>query len=463
MTQTPKTTTASSAMLLLVSLGAIGRIFTIADWTLWCQGFGLIGFLALNFLAITKMAKALACLCFALLAFEWLRGDLNAGLAQTALGRAGFMVFFLTALGFLQHAAGRSPLLLRSGQILLQQPPGRRYLVLTFGSAMFGMLLNLSTIGLLGTMIRKAADGATDPETRRIAAIRKERMTLAMLRGFSTIPMWSPITVTIALISAAIPGVTWAQLASHSAPLALAFLLLGWGLDRRSYPRRAGGVPVDAPPLHRLMPLTLLVIAVPAIAYVISAVLGTSILVSLLLVLPLMSCGWVYLQERGRPGAAARTGHEIIGHVLPALPAMRTEATLFGASAFLGLMIADVVDTDLLGQAISGFGLSGGAVLALTAWMIAALSLVGINQIVTVTIAAGTLPHLTGLNLSPVIVGMMLVSVWTVAVNLTPYGTAIRLTGRMVDVPPEVLAHKWNTQFSLVALILLSAVLLVLA
>ncbi|WP_050932106.1 hypothetical protein [Aestuariivita boseongensis] len=451
----------SAAALVLISLSAIGHIFGSSTAFLWGALAGLCVFFGLEFRCLTKMAKTMVVLCFALVGAEVFTNTLQADLTAQAIHRAGFLAFFLTSLGFLQYAAGRSPLMQRSGRILVHQPPGRRYVVLTFGAALFGMLMNLGTIGLLGTMIDKGTFGnAETPEAQRIAQIRRRRMTLAMLRGFCALPMFSPMTVTIALVTAAIPGLTWAQVAVWSAPLTVVFLLVGWAFDRRSYPRRQAAHDGDTPPLSGLMPILLLALAVPGAAFAVSKVLGTSMIVALLIVLPIISTVWIWIQERGSTGALLRTGREIWGGLLPSLPEMRSEITLFASAAFLGVMIAAVIDTDVLGGIIVNLGLSSGAILALAAWLIVGLSLVGISTIISVTILAATLPNLSALDLGPVMVGFMLVSAWTISVNVAPYAASVRLAARMIQADPADVGVRWNGYYGLATLCLLTLVLL---
>lgn len=449
----------SAILLLIVSAAAILHIFTAHPALVWPELFGLLGFFALEFRGLSKMARFMVALCLALVVFEYVTERFDPALTASAINRAAFMAFFLNSLSFLQHAASRSPLLLNSGRVLVHQPPGRRYLVLTFGAALFGMLLNLSTIGLLGTMIRKGVDDGENEESRRIAEIRRKRMTLAMMRGFCSIPMWSPLTVTIALITAAIPGLRWAEIAVFSAPLGVAFLLLGWLLDRRAYTHRAPPPAQGAPSLAGLLPLLALAIAVPSIAYALSHLLATSMIVALLLALPVISAAWLWLQERATPRAPARVAREIVTQVLPALPNMRTEITLFSCSAFLGVLISNIIDTEALGHTITALGLSSGVTLAISAWLIVGLSMIGVNPIVSVTILAGTLPKLAALAIDPVAVGVMLVSVWTISVNSTPYSTAVRLSSRMIDRDPTEVGLRWNGRYAFLMLCLLSLAL----
>lgn len=452
------------AGLLLILTGAVlVHIFYPTLITTTISGLCLILFIIIEFAHIARMAQVLVFLCIGLIAYEYAKGSFDPKLIATAFDRAAFMTFFLNSIGFLQFAAKKSPLLLRSGQILVQQPPGRRYSVLTFGAALFGMLINLSTIGLLGSMISQGAADHGDDEERRIASIRRKRMTLAMLRGFCSIPMWSPITVTIAIITSAIPTLRWAEIAVYSAPLAVVFIAVGWMLDRLAYPKRPAPVGTVTPSLAGLIPLLILALAVPAFALTLSSLLHTSMIIALLIVLPWLSIGWLILQKKGLSDPVGKTADEVTFEILPSLASMRSEITLFSGSAFLGVMVAHIIDTDALGAAIIGLGLPNGIVLAVTAWIMVTLSVLGINSIVTVTIAAATMPKLTVLAIDPVIIGMMLVSVWCITVNLSPYSTAVRLSARIIDTDPLVLGGRWNGVYALMCLCLLTLCLMVLA
>jgi hypothetical protein len=186
-------------------------------------------------------------------------------------------------------------------------------------------------------------------------------------------------------------------------------------------------------------------------------------IIALLIVLPWLSIAWLVFQKIDTPAPLRETGQEIYYEILPSLASMRSEITLFSCSAFLGVMVAHIIDTDALGATIIGLGLPNGMVLALTAWIMVTLSVLGINSIVTVTIAAATMPKLTVLAIDPVIIGMMLVSVWCITVNLSPYSTAVRLSARIIDTDPLVLGGRWNGIYSLICLCFLTLCLLVLA
>lgn len=452
----------STPFLLLACLGAVGEIFTDATALRIAEAVGLVGFIALEARTMSRVALVLAALSVALPAWELWQGTLDWALAGRAVDRAAFFAFFLTSLSFLQFAAARSPLILRSGAILVHQPPGRRYLVLTFGAAFFGILLNFSTLGLLGTMIAKGVAPGEDAEARRIAAIRRRRMTLAMLRGFSSLPMWSPITVTMALITAAIPQASYLQIVVWSAPMAVTILLLGWVIDRFSYSRRAlPGLP-ETPSLWGLLPLMGIVVLVPSLALGIGEILQVSLIQALLLVLPLVSLGWLVIQSLDA-GAASATRDSLTAlrrDLLPTLPNMRSEIGLFACSAFLGVLVLPLIDTVALGQAIVSVGLTGGLVLAISMWLAFGLSVVGVSPIISVTILAGTLPHLDGLVIAPVAVAVAMVSIWSIVVNVTPFSASVRLSARMIDEDPAQVGLRWNMLYGVLAMSVVSGFLI---
>ena len=449
----------SSLFLILTSLGVVGTIFGSSPLFPIMEIVGLAGFFVREVRSMSRMAQALLVISLALPLYALITGRFDMDLVLTALGRAAFFAFFLTSLNFLQFAAGRSPMVQRSGEVLVMQPPGRRYIVLTFGAAMFSALLNLGTVGLLGTMIVKGVGSDGSAEADRIANIRRKRMTLAMMRGFCSLPMWSPITVTIALITASIPELTWAGMVIYSAPMAVLFLLMGWLMDRRAYPARpATAAPQTPPPLSGLLPLMAIVVLVPLGAFGLARVLETNLITALLLFVPFVSVGWMALQNlSGGPSAAAtRVVRELRDGLLPALPDIRSEIGLFSCSAFIGVMITASVDTVALGHAVLSLGLAADTLLMLSAWVVVGLSVMGVSPIISVTILAGTLPNLGMLNIDPIAVGVTLLVVWTICVNLTPFSAAVRFSARMIDVPPARLGLRWNLGFGVAALGILS-------
>ncbi len=137
-------------------------------------------------------------------------------LAQISLVQLGmlcsnvaFFAFFLIALGLLKEAALTSKSVNLTGRALLQQQPLRRYALLTFASHLLGILMSVGAINLLGTMIHRSLHDNKDTVDTRINSARQRRMMLAVVRGFCSIPLWAPTSVTMTLLVTTIPTLQW--------------------------------------------------------------------------------------------------------------------------------------------------------------------------------------------------------------------------------------------------------------
>ncbi|MBL4873519.1 MAG: hypothetical protein JKY41_09040, partial [Rhodobacteraceae bacterium] len=144
-------------------------------------GAALLVFFIIELRKIARFGLILLLVSLILVGIHFYRGSLDGELLEKAVERAAFLAFFLISLFFLQSASATSALVRRSGEALVNQPPGRRYLALTFGGTIFGLLMSLGSLTLLGTMIRQGVKNSSNVKARDI---RLRRMTLALLRSF---------------------------------------------------------------------------------------------------------------------------------------------------------------------------------------------------------------------------------------------------------------------------------------
>ncbi|SMO85544.1 hypothetical protein SAMN06265173_11812 [Thalassovita litoralis] len=452
----------SSLLLVLTSGAAIWALFNGGVTAAILGAVGLTSFLFMEFPRLARVGRILFALCLIVPVAFWALDILRTDLLLRAMERAAFLTFFVSVLSFLQAAAASSPLVQRSGNALVNQPPGRRYTVLSYGAAVFGVLLNMGTLTLLGTMVKSGVDAARHQTEPRISDIRLKRMILAILRGFCSIPLWSPLTVTLAIIHASIPEVSWFTLLPYSVPLGLAFLTTGWLVDRFTFPRGGQNTLKKGESLLVLVPLVGIVLMIPATAWGLSQLLSLSMIASLLVALPLLSLGWVAVQNwDAQPLTAAK--HRLIHDILPAMPVMRSEIAIFASSAFLGALIGPMIDTDYLGDVIQSSGLSAGWVLVLTFWLIALCSGIGINPIISVSVACEVLPRLENLAIAPITVGVLAVGAWTVVVGYSPFSAAVRIAGRIINQEAARIGFIWNGLYSILCGAILTVVLLVIA
>ena len=452
----------SSLLLVLTSGAAIWTLFNGGTPAAILGAIGLTSFLLVEFPRLARVARILFALCLIVPITLWTMDMLRTDLLIRAMERAAFLAFFVSVLNFLQAAAASSPLVQRSGSALVNQPPGRRYAVLSYGAAVFGVLLNMGTLTLLGTMVKSGVDAARHRTEPRISDIRLKRMTLAILRGFCSIPFWSPLTVTLAIINASVPEISWFTLLPYSVPLGLSFLTTGWLIDRFTYPRGGQNALKHGESLLVLIPLIGIVVMIPASAWVLSQILALSMIASLLIALPVLSLGWVAVQNWNTHPLIA-TKNRLINDILPALPVMRSEIAIFASSAFLGALIGPMIDTEYLGHIIQASGLSAGWVLVFTFWLIALCSGIGINPIISVSVACEVLPRLESLAIAPITVGVLAVGAWTVVVGYSPFSAAVRISGRIINQEAARIGFIWNGLYSILCGAILTATLLVIA
>ena len=138
---------------------------------------------------------------------------------------------FFLSLQCLRKAAASSPGMERCGKFLAEQKTNIRYLSLTFGGHIFGVLLSFGSISLLGSLAEKGSQQELDPELRKI---KRKSMLIAVQRGFIAMTCWSPLTYSIAITTSIIPGSSWNGAAFSCVISALILIFLGWIIDSRN-------------------------------------------------------------------------------------------------------------------------------------------------------------------------------------------------------------------------------------
>lgn len=449
------------ALLVTALAAAIHEVFG-ATWT-WIPG-GLafvFGFVLPQWRALVPAARTLAGVTILLGFGLTVTGMISVDVLHRALDQALYFAFFVTMLGILQDTAAQSPLIRRSGEVILSQPPGRRYSVLTLGGMQMGVLLNLGALSLLGTMIAQGVAESRARTEARIADIRLRRMTLAMLRGFCTVPLWSPTSISMPIVLLALPGLSWLDLAPYGIGIAAALLFLGWVVDKMSYNRPAVPAP-DVPWFRPLLPMLALIAAIPAIGLGVSAVLDLRMITAILISIPVVALIWRAVQFRGagENNPVRGAAHSLVTQTVPKLPQFRSEVVIFAASGAVAIILLPLIDIDALGGFIAAWGLGEGVVMVIGFLWVFAMAFVGIGPIVTISLLMGVLPHLPGFDFAPVGLALMALTAWTLSVGISPLSAAVRITGRAIGQEPGVLGMGWNRSYILTASAVVVVILL---
>jgi hypothetical protein len=451
---------ASTIALLAVVIGAILRAAT--GWPLagWLMVGALLSYLALEGGATRRGSRVILLLASlaAAAALVWHAAPLP--LLVRAATEAGAIIGLFVALGFLRQAAETSVLVQRCGELMVRQPPGRRYLVLSLGSHLISVVLNFGVLPLLGTMVTKGNTAEAAGGDSRIVAIRKQRMLSAILRGFAVMTAWSPLSVSFAVTQNAIAGIVWWQLLPLQLALAAMLLGLGWRLDRLAFPPAANlpgiGGPTDWTPLGQMAAL---VAGVVAASIVIAEAFGLRLVIGAMIVVPPAALVWLSIQHRSVAAAAGQFGRRLV----LALPAFRDEVAMISGAMFLGTVVAAFVSPAAMAQGLAMLGLPPALLMVLLAWAVMALAQIGVSQIISVTLLGGAMAELGGLGISPLALASGLMGAWALSACSTPVGAAVLTIARIGEVPVGTVTRDWNARFVLAGAILLALWLLLLS
>ncbi|TQS72453.1 hypothetical protein ERN12_01135 [Rhodobacteraceae bacterium] len=373
------------------------------------------------------------------------------------LSRAAFIIAFFCALATLRHVAGLSPAITHAASYLASQPPGRRYTALTIGAQSFALMLNYGAISLLGGMSRSSAANEPDPEIR---AIRTRRMLQAVHRGFAATLCWSPLGFAMVISTSIVDG---AEINAIILPALVSSAILvaaGWGMDRMfkpklSQPRATSAPQKDAGHVSALGPIALLLVLIAVPVVVLDLTLGLSAAMSVLIVIPLLSAGWLVIGAT-RGERTRYLGRHAAEFSFMELPSFANEVVLLSMAGFIG-SVAGAILAPLIAQ--SGLDLT-----ALPAWVVLISPIVliplggqlGMNPILFVSLFGPIMPTPEALGVSPTAVVMALTAGWAIAATTSPFTASVMLTARLGDVSPGTVSLKWNGLHSLVCAVLLS-------
>ncbi|XCC95065.1 hypothetical protein PVT71_01290 [Salipiger sp. H15] len=426
------------------------------DWLVVPAVTLLVGVLTLQVAAGRRLFVVAAVLLG--LALVWRVEDWQTVLVK-AFQSAAFIAAFFAALATLRSAAQQADSIRAAGNFLALQPPGRRYLALTLGGQAFSLLLNYGAIALLGSLATAAAKDEPDAEIR---SHRTRRMLLAIQRGFVASLPWSPMSFSVAITTALIPGTSWGSVVLPALGTSALITLTGWALDTIFKPRLSQPVAPRAAPdgsWALMAPLLVLLGLLGVSVLVLQSLTGLRIIAIVLLIVPLMATVWVLMQARDG-GAPLR--ERAAGFAFRELPSYRGEVTLLMMAGFIGTVGAPLLAPLVKASGFHPEDLPPALVLVGLVWIIPLLGQLGMNPILAVTLIAPLVPPAELLGVTPEVVVVAITAGWALGGISSPFTATTLLIGSFGNVSARHVGLRWNGSYMLALLLLLPAWVLVL-
>ncbi|RUR30336.1 hypothetical protein ELY33_11080 [Vreelandella andesensis] len=454
----------SSRLLAVVAVLAVVDLLSGAVWAAGLAQLLLAGFLMLGWPRFSSMARMLAFACVGVSFFALWRLPSPWAVLHEAAGGFVFLAAFMTALAVLRIPAYRSRLIRRCGQSLLLQPPTWRYPMLSLGSTLFGIVLNFGVLNLFMSMIDKANTLGSAQGQAWLQEVRRRRMLLATLRGFTLAPLVSPLGIGVAVVLGNFETLTWVELFPYVLVSAIVLFLLGWACDQVAGPRPGVcAAMLERPSLMPLAAFSLLLLALVMLVFALAALLSLRLPQAVVIGVPLGAWVWLAWQCRGVGYAGVGPATALLARRLPdVLGGIGNEVVALGSGAYLGYLSVALLDpAQLEGVAFLLVAL-GSWLPALALLLIVVLAQIGVNPIISVTFLTSMVSQvgLEGVSL-PLLAAAMLAG-WSLTMVSSPFTAAMMIMSRFTGMTAGQIGLRWNGGF-LAASLVMAAVLFRLA
>ena len=348
------------------------------------------------------------------------------------VARARIFLLLFFAVAWLQFPVGQSPALQATRGAILNQPSGRRFLILSFGVHILGAVLNLAGLALLTTTVEKQ----TDPKLRR-------RLTLALMQGFTSASCWSPFYIGMVVVLVAIPTIQWSDVAPTGAVISILIIMAGWFYDRISHrsgtaqPVGEGGVIAPALLIRAFILLaTLMAMTMWAVD-----VTGATIPVALAIVGPPFALIWQSaIDWQYHHPATSSAG--LINKVVARLPTLRNESIMFVAANIFGVGLASIIPKEDLGVVLDAVLPWPDARIVVLILFFQLCAMAGLHAVIVVIFLTAVLPPEV-LGLPDWIVGLTYLGAWGLSTMVSPFSGTTLFMSRVTGVPGYVIGWRW--------------------
>ncbi len=374
------------------------------------------------------------------------------GVVIDGIARSRIFLLLFFAVSWLQFPAGQRPSMRAARKTIVSQPPGRRYLCMSFGVHVLGSVLNLAGLGLLTSMVEKQKN----PHLRR-------RMAMALINGFGSASCWSPFFIGMIVVLVAIPTLSWRDIGPLGVILAVTIMTTGWLYDRlilrRSMPPEppSSPVPISKPDFWRTAAI---LGSLVGLAIAIVEITGTSIPVTLGLMGPPFAVIW-YVSMGTKGTRFPHRAKSLAFEVVKGLPTLRNEVLVFVAANILGVGVASAVPShDVAALVNSGLPWTDAKIAAIILFFLIT-SMLGLHPVIVVITLSSILPP-EAMGMRDWVMGLTYIGVWGLSTMISPFSGTTLYMSRVTGVPAHIIGWRWMLPSALLSSAMIAIVIIVL-
>ena len=404
-------------------------------------GAGFIFCFLLAYGQIQSYSRIILLVSLTVMAWFGFAGKLDLERTIKALADAAFYATFLGSLGVMQCLVKRFEVLRRIHDILLGGPTIWLYPKYAIVSCGIASVLSFGVMNLLCGSLPEILKERNITGPSRILWLRS--ILLSTLRGFSLVPLVAPTSVAVAIITRELPQLSWYMLLPYGLVASVILIIVGWILEQHRFSQ----ISSDRVAMQQLPEgsLKLLGLILVVFSIMTNIVVFTDFKVSTAAMFAVPSVTLMYMlwQEKSIWAVLQESTNQI--------SKMNNEMTVFAASAIIGVVLSNVIPSNILSGLMTSHG--GMLILAVCGLLILpVLSAIGIAPITVLSVIAGLLPQLISEGMDSLLISTALVIGFSLAMMLSPYGPSVMLLSRFGKLSPWVIAFRWNGVFVLIAI-----------
>ncbi|MBV1867776.1 MAG: hypothetical protein KUG69_07705 [Marinosulfonomonas sp.] len=360
-------------------------------------------------------------------------------------GRITYLPALIIVLSVFRTAAQNAPIINVAGRYIVNQPPSRRYLLLTGGANVLCVLLNVGGFALLHEIgIRAVRQGKN--KSKRTIEIQDRRITRATIVGFSSTFFWSPFGLSLNLCLAFLPGTTWLGFAPIGIAISIVFISIGWFLDRLE--KASGNSTVPEPEkggAKALLGMLLMMLMLTGAAVLGEKVFRIPLQAVILIIIPLFAFLWAMAAKFPEKEAFSDAGNLAV-KAFRQLPMIANEVAILTAASCLGLLVAGLLPPEFVIQIMSQAEHSPSILGAGIVLTIFSLAIVGVNPMVPAT-AILTAAVSTDIQISAHFLMAAIIIGWASAMTISPTTATIAIASSRLNKNPFRVGLIWNGLF----------------